>query len=197
MAGEFRTVDNLFDQMLADPRTGGVRAVAPGPAEAISITVPAGVSSVGIVGTRLNLVRRSGEEGYDTPGRPVALVSRVARGIPASLWSSTTTVTDMLDLIIVGAGPAGLAAAIAAGRRGLSYLVIEKGAPGRSLLQRFPTDMVFFTTPELLEIGGVPFVSPYEKPTRHESLRYYRRVTRRVSAEGGDARARHGRPAAR
>jgi len=77
VAGDFRTVDNLYDQVLADPRSGGVRAVGPGPAEAISITVPAGVSSVGIVGTRLNLVRRSGEEGYDTPGRPVALVSRV------------------------------------------------------------------------------------------------------------------------
>ena len=84
--------------------------------------------------------------------------------------------TEMLDLIIVGAGPAGLAAAIAAGRRGLSYLVIEKGGLVDAL-QRFPTDMVFFTTPELLEIGGVPFVSPFEKPTRHESLRYYRRVS--------------------
>ena len=82
----------------------------------------------------------------------------------------------MLDIIIVGAGPAGLAAAIAAGRRGLSYLVIEKGSLVDAL-QRFPTDMVFFTTPELLEIGGVPFVSPFEKPTRHESLRYYRRVS--------------------
>ena len=83
---------------------------------------------------------------------------------------------ETLDLIIVGAGPAGLAAAIAAGRRDLSYLVIEKGGLVDAL-QRFPTDMVFFTTPELLEIGGVPFVSPFEKPTRHESLRYYRRVS--------------------
>ncbi|HUL72938.1 MAG TPA: YpdA family putative bacillithiol disulfide reductase [Vicinamibacterales bacterium] len=80
------------------------------------------------------------------------------------------------DLLIVGAGPAGLAAAIAASRRGLSYVVLEKGALVNSLLH-YPTDMVFFTTPELLEIGGFPFVSPYEKPTRQEALRYYRRVT--------------------
>src|SRR5699024_8981050 len=82
----------------------------------------------------------------------------------------------MFDVLIVGAGPAGLAAAIASKKRGLSYLVIEKGALVDGL-QRFPTDMVFFTTPELLEIGGIPFVSPYEKPTRQEALRYYRRVT--------------------
>jgi thioredoxin reductase (NADPH) len=83
---------------------------------------------------------------------------------------------SILDLIVVGAGPAGLAAAIAAKRRQLSCLVVEKGTLVNSLLH-YPTDMVFFTTPELLEIGGMPFVSPYEKPTRQEALRYYRRVT--------------------
>src|SRR6187401_365269 len=81
----------------------------------------------------------------------------------------------MLDVVVIGAGPAGMSAAIAAKERGLSYLVIEQGALVNSLLH-YPTDMVFFTTPELLEIGGLPFVSPYEKPTRQESLRYYRRV---------------------
>src|SRR5689334_8466466 len=80
------------------------------------------------------------------------------------------------QVVIVGAGPAGLAAAIAAKRRGLSAVVLEKGALVNSILQ-FPVEMVFFTTPELLEIGGFPFVSPYEKPTRQEALRYYRRVT--------------------
>jgi len=81
-----------------------------------------------------------------------------------------------VDVVIVGAGPAGLAAAIAAKRRGISTAVLEKGALVNSLLH-FPTEMVFFTTPELLEIGGFPFASPYEKPTRAESLRYYRKVT--------------------
>jgi thioredoxin reductase (NADPH) len=84
--------------------------------------------------------------------------------------------SPVLDVLIVGGGPAGLAAAIAAKQQGLSALVLEKGALVNSLLN-YPTDMVFFTTPELLEIGGVPFVSPYEKPTRQEALRYYRRVT--------------------
>ena len=80
------------------------------------------------------------------------------------------------DVLIVGAGPAGLAAAIAAVRSGLTYQVLEKGALVNSLLH-YPTEMVFFTTPELMEIGGMPFVSPYDKPTRLEALRYYRRVT--------------------
>lgn len=79
------------------------------------------------------------------------------------------------DLLIVGAGPSGLSAAIAAKRCGLDYQVIEQGGLVDAIY-RFPPQMVFFTTPELLEIGGVPFVSPYEKPTRAEALRYYRRV---------------------
>jgi thioredoxin reductase (NADPH) len=83
---------------------------------------------------------------------------------------------SVLDVLIIGGGPAGLAAGIAAKARGLRYLIVEKGALVNSLLH-YPTDMVFFTTPELLEIGGMPFVSPYEKPTRQEALRYYRRVS--------------------
>src|SRR5688500_15549529 len=79
------------------------------------------------------------------------------------------------DVLIVGAGPSGLATAIAAKQQGLDYVVIEKGVLVNSIFN-FPTHMVFFTTPELLEIGGLPLVSPYDKPTRLESLRYYRRV---------------------
>jgi thioredoxin reductase (NADPH) len=83
---------------------------------------------------------------------------------------------DTRDVLIVGAGPAGLAAAIAAKKAGLSYHVIEKGALVNSLLH-YPTEMVFFTTPELMEIGGLPFTSPNDKPSRMEALRFYRRVT--------------------
>ena len=79
------------------------------------------------------------------------------------------------DLIIVGAGPSGLSAAIAAKQRGLDYQVLERGMLVNSIYH-FPPQMVFFTTPELLEIGGLPFMSPYDKPTRAEALRYYRKV---------------------
>ena len=79
------------------------------------------------------------------------------------------------DVLIVGAGPSGLATAIAAKQRGLDYVIVEKGMLVNSIFN-FPTHMVFFTTPELLEIGGLPLVTPYDKPTRLEALRYYRRV---------------------
>jgi thioredoxin reductase (NADPH) len=77
--------------------------------------------------------------------------------------------------VIVGAGPSGLATAIAAQQAGLDYEAVEKGVLVNSIFH-FPRNMVFFTTPELLEIGGLPFVTPYEKPTQWEALRYYRRV---------------------
>ena len=79
------------------------------------------------------------------------------------------------DVIIVGAGPSGLSAAIACKQRGLDYQVLEQGVLVNSIF-RFPPQMVFFTTPELLEIGGLPFVSPFDKPTRAEALKYYRKV---------------------
>src|SRR5438046_1147344 len=82
---------------------------------------------------------------------------------------------DLFDVIIIGAGPSGLAAAIEAKKYGLSYLVLDKGSITNSILH-FPTQMIFFTTPELLEIGGVPLVSEREKPTRNEALKYYRKV---------------------
>ncbi len=78
--------------------------------------------------------------------------------------------------MIVGAGPSGLATAIACRHHGLDYVVVEQGALVDAVA-RFPVNMVFFTTPELLEIGGVPLTTPYEKPTRAEALRYYRKVT--------------------
>src|SRR5205814_9527122 len=69
----------------------------------------------------------------------------------------------------------GLSAAIASKQRSLDYQVLEQGVLVNSIY-RFPPQMVFFTTPELLEIGGLPFMSPYDKPTRAEALKYYRKV---------------------
>lgn len=82
---------------------------------------------------------------------------------------------SLRDVLIVGAGPSGLATAIAAKQLGLDHLVLERGTLVDGIY-RFPPQMVFFTTPELLEIGGLPMTSPYEKPTRDEALRYYRKV---------------------
>src|SRR5437867_6115957 len=82
---------------------------------------------------------------------------------------------ELFDAVIVGGGPSGLAAAIEARRYGLRYVVLEKGGITNSILH-FPTQMIFFTTPELLEIGGIPLVSEREKPTRNEALKYYRKV---------------------
>jgi len=79
------------------------------------------------------------------------------------------------DVVIIGGGPSGLATAIAAKHFGLDYLVLEKGSLVDAIA-RFPINMVFFTTPELLEIGGIPLTTPFEKPTRPEALRYYRKV---------------------
>ena len=79
------------------------------------------------------------------------------------------------DLLIIGAGPSGLATGISAQAAGFDFEVIEKGVLVNSIFH-FPVHMVFFTTPELLEIGGLPLVTPFDKPTRIEALRYYRRV---------------------
>lgn len=81
----------------------------------------------------------------------------------------------ILDLIIIGAGPIGLTCGIAAKKNDLDYLIIEKGVLVNSLFN-FPTNMTFFSTSLLLEIGDVPFVSHNTKPTRQESLEYYYRV---------------------
>lgn len=79
------------------------------------------------------------------------------------------------NVLIVGGGPIGLACGIAAKQAGLSYIIIEKGCLVNSLYH-YPVNMTFFSTSERLEIGGVPFVSNSFKPTRNESLEYYRRV---------------------
>lgn len=80
-----------------------------------------------------------------------------------------------LDVVVVGAGPTGLACGIELKLRGLHAVLIEKGCVTNSLYN-YPTNMSFFTTPELLEIGDIPMTSLNEKPNRTEALKYYRRV---------------------
>jgi thioredoxin reductase (NADPH) len=84
-------------------------------------------------------------------------------------------VTAAFDVLVVGAGPTGLACGIELQQRGLKCVLIEKGCVVNSLYH-YPTNMSFFTTPELLEIGNLPMTSLNEKPTRTEALKYYRRV---------------------
>lgn len=81
----------------------------------------------------------------------------------------------IVDIIIVGSGPIGLACGLAAKKRGLDYLILEKGCLVNSLYH-YPVNMTFFSTSERLEIGAIPFVSNNAKPTRNEALEYYRRV---------------------
>lgn len=88
--------------------------------------------------------------------------------------------TNSYEVAIVGAGPSGLACAIEAQKAGLSHVVFDKGCLVNSLVH-YPVNMVFFTTPELLEIGELPMISAHEKPTRLEGLKYYRRVAQTFS----------------
>ncbi|HTP80127.1 MAG TPA: YpdA family putative bacillithiol disulfide reductase [Bacteroidota bacterium] len=83
----------------------------------------------------------------------------------------------MTDVLIIGAGPSGLACALAAKRAGIPARIIEQGGVVDAI-RRFPTNMTFFSTPELLEIGGYPFVSSAFRPTREEAVRYYSRVAK-------------------
>lgn len=86
------------------------------------------------------------------------------------------------DLICIGAGPTGLACAIEAKRAGLRPLVLDKGCLCNSLFH-YPTNMIFFTTPELMEIGDLPMTTTSEKPTRAEALKYYRKAAEHYELE--------------
>ena len=123
-------------------------------------------------------------------------VSSCARTLVASTDSSTCPMPDFLaaeeldtltkarvkprpdmrcDVIVIGAGPTGLACAIEAQKIGLKVIVVDKGCLVNSLFH-YPANMSFFTTPELLEIGDIPFTTAQQKPTREEALEYYRKV---------------------
>jgi len=82
---------------------------------------------------------------------------------------------EKYDVLIIGGGPIGLACGMEAKKRGLRYVILEKGCLANSIY-RYPVNMTFFSTSEKLEIGGIPFVSHGDKPTRREALEYYRRA---------------------
>jgi thioredoxin reductase (NADPH) len=84
-------------------------------------------------------------------------------------------VREAFDVVVVGAGPTGLACGIETQQRGLKTVLVEKGCVVNSIYH-YPTNMTFFTTPELLEIGGIPMTSLNDKPNRTEALKYYRKV---------------------
>lgn len=91
-------------------------------------------------------------------------------------WFNRRMVMEkMIDVLVIGAGPTGLACAIEAQRAGLRSALVDKGCLCNSIFH-YPAHMTFFTTPELLEIGDIPFCSPNQKPTRGEALEYYRKV---------------------
>ena len=96
---------------------------------------------------------------------------------------------EIFDLLVIGAGPTGLACAIEAQKAGFRAVVVDKGCLCNSLFH-YPAHMTFFTTPELLEIGDIPFPSPNAKPTRNEALQYYRRGGRALQARRASVPAR-------
>src|SRR5260221_6013096 len=94
---------------------------------------------------------------------------------PLSRTQAEPRPDSWVDVLVVGAGPTGMACAIEAQKAGFKALIVDKGCLVNSIY-RYPSNMVFFTTPELLEIGDVPFTTALAKPTRLEALEYYRRV---------------------
>lgn len=90
--------------------------------------------------------------------------------------SNSNSQNEILDVLIIGAGPIGIACALECKKKGLRYVVVEKGTLTNSLYH-YPLNMTFFSTSEKLEIDEIPFISNNPKPTRNEALEYYRRVT--------------------
>jgi bacillithiol disulfide reductase len=93
-----------------------------------------------------------------------------------------TSQNNSFDVLVIGAGPTGMASAIEAKRAGFSTVLVDKGCLVNSLFH-YPANMVFFTTPELLEIGDIPFTTANQKPNRHEALEYYRNVAQHYQLE--------------
>ncbi len=115
------------------------------------------------------------------PAKPMSetteAIREAAQQIPDVLTRAevSSSAGKHVDVLVIGAGPTGLACGIEAQRAGLNALVIDKGCVVNSLFN-YPANMTFFTTPELLEIGDLPFTTAHQKPTREEALEYYRKV---------------------
>jgi thioredoxin reductase (NADPH) len=104
---------------------------------------------------------------------PNALPPERPHSIPEA--DARASLNRVFDLLVVGAGPTGLACGIEAKKAGFQTVLVDKGCVCNSLYH-YPSHMTFFTTAELLEIGDIPFPSPNAKPTRNEALQYYRQV---------------------
>ena len=100
---------------------------------------------------------------------------RYQKSDPGILCFNFESMDELLDILIIGGGPIGLACALEAKKAGLRYLILEKGVLVNSLYH-YPSNMTFFSTSERIEIGDIPFVSNNVKPTRPEALEYYRRI---------------------
>lgn len=111
------------------------------------------------------------------PSHRIAIFPVATKQIPETLAQAqlVSRREQKVDVLVIGAGPTGLACGIEAQRAGFNVLVIDKGCLVNSLFN-YPANMTFFTTPELLEIGDIPFSTAHQKPTREEALEYYRKV---------------------
>jgi len=109
----------------------------------------------------------------ETQERTLAIADQIPDTLPRQKADSRPD--EWTDVLVIGAGPTGLACAIEAQKVGLKVIILEKGCLVNSIFH-YPANMTFFTTPELLEIGDIPFPTAHMKPTRQEALEYYRKV---------------------
>ena len=122
--------------------------------------------------------RRQGSRTGSACQRQLLFPLCLANGYPLNMEEALTSeiqLYEQFDVLVIGAGPTGLACGIEAMRAGFTVTNLDKGCLVNSLYN-YPSNMSFFTTPELLEIGDIPFASPNQKPTRQEALEYYRKV---------------------
>ena len=142
--------------------------------------------------------RRGTGPGYVDSGsheaeRPAPPKPQAKAGDNGRVQNVSDSPDQVLDVIVIGAGPVGLACAIEARNAGLTARVLDKGALVNSIVG-YPARMEFFSTPDLIEIGGHPFPVQGYKPTREEGLEYYRGVAAREAVDVQALRAGH-RPA--